>query len=569
MRIKKLVATLLVTAMAFASVAVTPVSAATSTVDQLATTLEVPVNDLRTAFAAVKSLSAPDEAAIGTAVGGAIQAAIAAHSPALDTVLGTLSGKTVTKNYNVISISSTVAGQVNTAVAGLTATEKAKISAVLGLFEGGIDFGSDVSAVVTLLGTYNVTINDTTPSGSSSGGGGGAPLVTTPVTVAPEVPATDASDLIEASAHPSATEIKDIVEEVKAAANPVVDIAADDKGVSGDLIKALADTSATVEVETDGGNVLFAPDDLDKLVAAMPASGDKDVVVTMEVLEASAAPAGISDVVAVVKIEVKVGGVAVTDFGANGIVFQIAAKDICKNGEIPETMNVAVVNADGSTTVVSVAYNKTTGLFTCVAPHFSEFVFTKNHVAFTDVPSTYKYFAEITYLAAHGYVNGVGNDKFAPDSNIKRGDFIRLAMMAVGMDTTGAGNQFPDVDASKEYAPFVATAREKGIALGIDQDGQRIFKPEQPISTQEVIAIFDRILKANNITLPTKEGFSMTKFGDASDVAAYAVGPMTSFVNAGVYVGVDGKLNPATYINRGVTAQIMYNMITVNGYAIF
>ena len=47
-------------------------------------------------------------------------------------------------------------------------------------------------------------------------------------------------------------------------------------------------------------------------------------------------------------------------------------------------------------------------------------------VTFTDVPTGVWYYADVTHLANSGIIDGVGNNRFAPESNISYAEMVKL-----------------------------------------------------------------------------------------------------------------------------------------------
>ncbi|MCD7855874.1 MAG: S-layer homology domain-containing protein [Clostridiales bacterium] len=158
----------------------------------------------------------------------------------------------------------------------------------------------------------------------------------------------------------------------------------------------------------------------------------------------------------------------------------------------------------------------------------------------------------IEALAAKGIISGISATKFNPDANITRGDFCVIIAKAAGFTGGDGATDFSDVDAAKYYAPYVAYAAENGIVNGYD-DGS--FKPEAPISRQEMMVVVARFLGADG----TDDTEALSSFSDGSDVSAWAAPYVAYLANKGIVQGTDTGLKPLEAITRAQAAVLVYN----------
>ncbi|MCC8014731.1 MAG: S-layer homology domain-containing protein [Eubacterium sp.] len=160
----------------------------------------------------------------------------------------------------------------------------------------------------------------------------------------------------------------------------------------------------------------------------------------------------------------------------------------------------------------------------------------------------------IEALADKGIISGVSADEFKPDANITRGDFCVIIAKAAGFAGGTGAADFSDVDENKYYAPYVAYAAENGIVNGYD-DGT--FKPEAPISRQEMMVVVARFLGADG----TEDITALADFSDSSDVSAWAAPYVAYLKDKGVVQGTDTGLKPLDSITRAQAAVLVYNAI--------
>ncbi len=107
---------------------------------------------------------------------------------------------------------------------------------------------------------------------------------------------------------------------------------------------------------------------------------------------------------------------------------------------------------------------------------------------FTDVPDTHQYYSAIQSLVNRGIIAGKGDGIFDPDANIKRSEFAKMVMAALGQ--TGVANTvvestgFPDVAPNHWAAGFIKAAYDRKIINGYD-DGT--FKPDENVTYEQAI----------------------------------------------------------------------------------
>ena len=108
---------------------------------------------------------------------------------------------------------------------------------------------------------------------------------------------------------------------------------------------------------------------------------------------------------------------------------------------------------------------------------------------------------EIEEMAIKGIVKGTEAEKFSPDKNIKRADFILLLMRALGINAdNNVGSQFTDVTQADYFAREISKAGAAGI---IDINGTE-FKPNEAILRKDMAAFTENAAKAVGLTISDK-----------------------------------------------------------------
>ena len=108
---------------------------------------------------------------------------------------------------------------------------------------------------------------------------------------------------------------------------------------------------------------------------------------------------------------------------------------------------------------------------------------------FTDVSGHWAEEA-ITAFEQLGYVNGISSSIFAPDMAMTRGMFVTVLGRMCGASPLG-GCSFSDVDDNMYYAGYIEWAYQNDIVDGI---GDNKFAPDQMITRQEMAQMVNNYL---------------------------------------------------------------------------
>lgn len=178
-------------------------------------------------------------------------------------------------------------------------------------------------------------------------------------------------------------------------------------------------------------------------------------------------------------------------------------------------------------------------------------------VSFTDVPADHWAYTYIEEMAAGGIINGTSEHTFEPDRTITREEFLKLLLEGLGLSGASEESGFADVDPKAWYAPFVARAKQLGIADGIN--GQ-LFGIGQGISRQDMAVMAVRAAEAAGIDL--KEVQPLTEFSDQQQIAGYAREYVDILQGAGLLSGNnDGSFAPEGLLTRAQAAKVVYLLI--------
>ena len=146
---------------------------------------------------------------------------------------------------------------------------------------------------------------------------------------------------------------------------------------------------------------------------------------------------------------------------------------------------------------------------------------------FADVKKTDWFYADVEYVTAKGLFNGVSETAFSPQTTMTRGMAVTVLGRLAGIDIADyTGKSFDDVDTAKYYAPYVKWAAGLGIVNGI---GDNKFAPESDISRQDLCVILANYAKEMKISLKqTLQAVVFVDSDSISGYAATAVELMAS-----------------------------------------
>ena len=165
--------------------------------------------------------------------------------------------------------------------------------------------------------------------------------------------------------------------------------------------------------------------------------------------------------------------------------------------------------------------------------------------------TTYEWaYPSISRLFEAGIVNGISDNQFAPSREVKREEFVKMVVAAMGLDI-GSGSVFDDVDDSQWYAPYVYSAYNAGIINGVSNNN---FGVSTNIRRQDMAVIIYKAIVLNGYM--NKE--SDLKFGDSDDISDYAKESVEQLVALGIISGMDNnRFAPMEVATRAQAAVII------------
>ncbi len=142
---------------------------------------------------------------------------------------------------------------------------------------------------------------------------------------------------------------------------------------------------------------------------------------------------------------------------------------------------------------------------------------------------------------------------FEPEGSVSRGEFLVLAMKAMGIDDPGTGDAsvFADhADLSDEERNYVAAAYRLGYIKGEESGGELCFFPDRAITRAEAAVILGRMLDASAPTVKPV-------FSDSEDIPTFAQASLEAMTYLGILDDKEGKAAPRAAVTRIEAAEIL------------
>lgn len=180
---------------------------------------------------------------------------------------------------------------------------------------------------------------------------------------------------------------------------------------------------------------------------------------------------------------------------------------------------------------------------------------------FTDVDQDAWYASAVEYVHEKDWMNGVGNNRFAPQATLDRATFAQILYNLAGQPEldSNVGHMnflgFNDVNPNSWYKTPTYWVYWKGLASGTG-DGK--FSPSQAVTREQMAQMLFRYAKAtgNDVTFTQ----AAEKFPDYKESSSWAGDALNWAVSHNILAGDDkGNLNPTAPATRAEVAQLLKN----------
>ncbi len=178
---------------------------------------------------------------------------------------------------------------------------------------------------------------------------------------------------------------------------------------------------------------------------------------------------------------------------------------------------------------------------------------------FNDVKASSWYSSAVNYVLEKGIMNGIDNNRFAPNVKTNRAMIVTMLYRLEGQPTAGKA-AFTDVDASKWYGDSVAWASSNGVVTGYENNK---FNPNTDLTREQLATILYRYAKYKQMDM-SKKG-NLNTFTDNSQVSSYANEAIAWAVGNGIITGKNENiLDPKGSATRAEVAAMLQRFESIN-----
>lgn len=175
---------------------------------------------------------------------------------------------------------------------------------------------------------------------------------------------------------------------------------------------------------------------------------------------------------------------------------------------------------------------------------------------FTDLENCTWAKEAIDYLAENEIINGIGENIFAPDNNVKREEFAKMLVLAFNLYNENAKCDFTDVKTSDWFYGYVASAVENDLINGMDEN---TFGTGEYITREQMTAMLYRaVMKFAPYVTYEKE----VEYADETQISDWAVESVNAMSYFGAVKGVgNNAFAPKGTATRAQSACIIYRVL--------
>lgn len=178
------------------------------------------------------------------------------------------------------------------------------------------------------------------------------------------------------------------------------------------------------------------------------------------------------------------------------------------------------------------------------------------NAAFSDVSDDAWYKGAADYAAQHEMFYDLG-DTFRPSDIATRGLFVYALSKVVNADTSTAPAVFSDVSADAAYAAAVNWAAANEYVNGV---GDNKFAPNEPVTREQIAKILACYFEKNGVALEKSET-APASFTDADKIANWAKEYVDYIRSVGIMAGDDlGNFNPQNNLSRAEAATVFMRL---------
>jgi len=255
-------------------------------------------------------------------------------------------------------------------------------------------------------------------------------------------------------------------------------------------------------------------------------------------------------------INITSGGEHISDIGGK---ITIGAPYELKNNEKENGLVVWYVDNKGNRERCQGSYDPVNKRMNWETNHLSLYMIDYCPSAtFADLDIDAWYIDSTDFVIANGLMNGIGDDKFDPNGTTTRAMIVTILWRLEGSPIVNYAMDFEDVDAEQWYTEAVRWAASEKIVEGY---GNGKFGTNDAITREQMVTIMFRYAKYKGYDVSVGENTNILSYGDAYDVAEWAIPAMQWACGSGMIQGIaDGStmnLVPQGNATRAQAAAIL------------
>ncbi|MDR3998925.1 MAG: CehA/McbA family metallohydrolase [Evtepia sp.] len=172
---------------------------------------------------------------------------------------------------------------------------------------------------------------------------------------------------------------------------------------------------------------------------------------------------------------------------------------------------------------------------------------------FLDVNEGDWFYDAVAYAYENGIMDGVGGNRFAPNSATTRAQLVTILYRLEGQPAVSGDLPFTDVEAGTWYTNAVVWAAQNGIVNGVGDD---TFAPGNDLTREQLVTILYRYAEAKGYDVSASA--DLAGYPDGEEIQAYAREAMAWAVAENIIQGMeDDTLKPAGNASRAQIATIL------------
>ena len=175
------------------------------------------------------------------------------------------------------------------------------------------------------------------------------------------------------------------------------------------------------------------------------------------------------------------------------------------------------------------------------------------NLPFPDVAEGDWFYDAVVYAYENGLMDGVGGNRFAPNSETTRAQLVTILYRLAGQPEPGGDSGFSDVETGTWYTDAVAWAAENGIVNGVSDTE---FAPGDDITREQLAVILYRYAAYQGYDVSQRADLS--GFADAASISDYAQAALSWASAQGLVLGFeDDSLRPQGTASRAQIAAVL------------